>query len=348
MLARPTPIVLADLRFVGLGRGFRITDVFDEEAVGIGQDGEVYLLDLNSGTSSQLSKDGARKFDAVISAEHIAWMDRSRQIKIYYSGSRPPEGFAADIFLMDRETGEVRRITEAPAKRWGLRIHGSRLVWEDNRNEIEEHYTHYDIYAYDIERDVEIPIAVAPGSQRNPAIHGDTVVWADNRNSKTLGTSKSGCGDCPDNRFDIYSYDFATGLDRPLVETNGLNQAPAISANFVAWKAYDEEGRRTSAIHILDRETGEIETVASDVHSLWGPALTDAYLLWTVDSACDVGHAPGEWRNGVYFRSLATDEVRRLSNYVEPRAILGEGVTVITERCMVPGSGRVYAVFLDD
>ena len=71
--------------------------------------------------------------------------------------------------------------------------------------------------AYDIETDEEIPVAVAPGAQQWPAIHGDMVVWADNRNSPVMGTRIAGCHNCPDNRFDIYSYDLTTGEERPLV-----------------------------------------------------------------------------------------------------------------------------------
>ena len=51
-------------------------------------------------------------------------------------------------------------------------------------------------------------------------------------------------------------------------------------------------------------------------------------------------------QTGVFTLSLDTEDVRQLSNYVEPRAILGDDVTVVTETCWGPGSGRVYALFL--
>ena len=64
----------------------------------------------------------------------------------------------------------------------------------------------FDIYAYDLVQDVEIPVAVMPGQQRAPAIHGDMVVWSDNRNRPEDAPSREGCSNCPDNPFDIYAY----------------------------------------------------------------------------------------------------------------------------------------------
>ena len=105
--------------------------------------------------------------------------------------------------MLDLSTGNKRRITENPAKRYGLQISGNRLVWKDNRNEFGEHYSHYDIYAYDLEADAEKAAVVQPGAQKLGAIEGDRIVWADNRNSVILATDRSGCFECPDNRFDI-------------------------------------------------------------------------------------------------------------------------------------------------
>jgi hypothetical protein len=50
-------------------------------------------------------------------------------------------------------------------------------------------------------------------------------------------------------------------------------------------------------------------------------------------------------QTGVFAYDLRTDEVRQLSNYVEPRITLDGDVVVINEGCLMPG--RVYAVFLD-
>ena len=246
--------------------------------------------------------------------------------------------------MLDLNTGDRRRITEAPAKRSGLKISGKRLVWLDNRNEFGEHYTHRDIYAYDLEADEEIAVAVAAGAQHWVAIEGDRVVWVDNRNSAILGTDRSGCFQCPDNRFDIYLYDFTTGEELVLDDSGANNTMPDIHGDRVVWRDFDEEGR--TAIRLYDLDTGERRTLASP--SLSGvdrPLVSGDYVAWTVGRACDVIEVPSsDVPTGAFAYDLRTDEVRQLSNYIEPSITLDRMVVVIREGCQV--GGRVYAVFL--
>ena len=55
------------------------------------------------------------------------------------------------------------------------------------------------------------------GQKLMSAIHGDMVVWSDNRDGPDLGTSKTGCTNCSDNRFDVYSYNVDTAEEKLLV-----------------------------------------------------------------------------------------------------------------------------------
>ena len=104
---------------------------------------------------------GTGRDQPVISGDTVAWTDQSREIETHDNNSRAARSLADDIFVLDLNSGETRRITEVPAKRSGLKISGKRLVWLDNRNELGEHYAHYDIYAYDLETNEEIAVAVA-------------------------------------------------------------------------------------------------------------------------------------------------------------------------------------------
>ena len=117
----------------------------------------------------------------------------------------------------------------------------------------------FDIYAYDLVQDVEIPVAVVPGQQMAPAIHGDMVVWSDNRNRLEHAPSRAGCSNCPDNPFDIYSYNLKTAEERPLAETGGYNGWPSIHGQRVTWQRFQE--RNESAIVLLDLETVESQEV---------------------------------------------------------------------------------------
>ena len=341
----PTPIPLTGLKVVELGSEFWPTDLSGDRLVGIGRDGEVYLANVRTGEIRQLTNDGHRKRRPVISGDIVAWTDQSREIETHDNNSRTARGLADDIFVLDLNSGETRRITEVPAKRSGLKISGNRLVWLDNRNEFGEHYTHRDIYAYDMEADEEIAVAVAAGAQHWVAIEGDRVVWVDNRNSPILGTDRSGCFQCPDNRFDIYLYDFKTGEELVLDDSGANNTMPDIHGDRVVWRDFDDDGR--TAIRLFDLDTGERRTLASpDLSGVDWPLISGDYVVWTVGKACDVIEVPPiDAPPGVFAYDQRTDEVKQLSNYVEPSITLDGTVVVIHEACQV--GGRAYAVFLE-
>ena len=342
---RPTPMALPGLKVVELGSEYRPTDLSGDQMVGRGRDGEVYLANVRTGAVHQLTNDGHRKIEPVISGNLIAWTDQRREIEVPDNDKDAPRRLADDIFVLDLNTDEQRRITEVSAMRRGLQFSGHRLVWHDKRNEIGEHYTQWDIYAYDLEADREIAVAVASGSQRHAALHDDVVVWADNRNRPKDSTVRVGCLDCPDNRFDIYLYDFNAGGELVLDASGANNSDPAIHGQHVVWRGYDLKGH--TAIHYYDLSTGHKRTLVSpDLSGVDRPLVSGDYVVWTVGVACDViTDPPSDVPTGVFAYDLRTDEVRQLSNYIEPRIILDGQVVVINEGCHMPG--RVYAVFLD-
>ena len=74
--------------------------------------------------------------------------------------------------------------------------------------------------------------------------------------------------------------------------------------------------------------------------------ISEDYVVWAVAEHCDVfGIPPSKAQTGVYAYRLKTAEVRQLSNYVEPMAMLRANVALIAEACF--GVRRQYAVHLD-
>ena len=302
-------------------------------------------MEIETGEKRRVTSDGHAKRNPAISADYLAWIDHRRQIEIAVEGSSP---FSDDIFVLDLAMGEQRRITEDPARRVGLRISGHRLVWMDKRNEMDGHYASYDIYGYDLEADEEIPIAVGPGAQRGAIIDGDTVVWSDNRNSPVVTAPSpdlpdQGCAECPENRFDIYAYDFTTGEERVLVSNGYKNTASSFEGELLGWLAFHPEQPR--ALKVLNVDTGKEHTVAEDVGTYYGPAVSQGRVGWVSDFSCDVGPAPHRDTTGAWVRSLATGETWRVSNYVEPVVALHGNVAFVFERCSA--RSRFYAVFLE-
>ena len=136
----PTPLQRSGSKVVELPTDFRPTEFVGDRTAGIGPDGEVYLLNVTNGERRQVTNDGHPKIEAVISGDYVAWTDQRRKIRLPGRDGASPR-YSTDIFLRDLNTGKERRITDVPAKRRGLRVSGSRLVWQDNRNELYERYT---------------------------------------------------------------------------------------------------------------------------------------------------------------------------------------------------------------
>ena len=325
-----TPQIANWLRTVELDPEYRPVYVVDREYAAIGPDNQIYLVNIETGEINKVSDDGCPQCQAVFSEHYAAWTNRSD-----------------DIFVLDRGTGEERRITEDSARRRALKISGPWLVWMDRRNESGQHYANFDIYGYNMKTGEEIPVAIAPGSQRSPSIHGNTVVWADNRNSPLAGARNQGlpdpgCFNCPENRSDIHALDLTTGEERVLVETGYYNEAPEIYGTYLAWRAHDP--KRLPELRLLDLESGHVQMIAEAGNFWSGPSLSEEYLVWSTSWPCDVGPR-GDLDTGVFAQHLQTGERWKLTDYVEPSAIISGSMVVITERCQV--GGREYAVFLE-
>ena len=344
-----TPLApLDEAKVVELSTDIHVTDVFGDDAVGFDQDGELWLMNIRTGDSRQLTDDGHPKRGAALSADQVAWTDQRRRIPLPgYSGPI----FSRDVFVRNRNTGEERRITDAPASRHGLHISGARLVWQENRKGLlEGRRWDFDIYAYDLDHDLEIPVAVTPGRQEMPAMHGDTVVWSYNPNPPARGTAKPGSTTKPDNRFDIYSYNLATEEEEPLVETGDYNWLPSIHGELVVWQRFRTEGE--SDIVLLDLGTGEQKVIGAGGRRESRPSISKDYVTWRVTETCDVSGfrgfrelLRGKVTNGVYAYGLETGELRRLSRDKEPKALLSGNVALVTEGCH--WITRQYAVPLD-
>ncbi len=343
-----TVVPLDEAKVVELSTDIHVTDVFGDDAVGFDEEGELWLMNIRTGGLSQLTSDGHPKWNAVLSADHVAWTDQRRMVRL--PGYSAPI-ISSDVFVRNRHTGKERRITDELASRRGLRISGARLVWQDNREGLlEDRRWDFDIYAYDLERDLEIPVAVTPGREDTPAIHGDTVVWTHNPNKPPRGLAKPGSTAKPDNRFNIYSYNLATGEKRTLVETGEHNVIPSIHAGLLVWQRF--RGENESDIILLDLDTGEQKVIGAGGRQESRPSISEGYVIWRVSETCDVGGFPrfrdllrSRVRTGVYAYGLRTGEVSRLSGDKEPRAVLTGNVALVTEGCH--RITRQYAVSLD-
>ena len=315
---------------------FRPLDLHGDQYVSIGPNGEIYLIDWRSNQRTQITDDGLKKGEAVLSEQYIAWTAQQEEIMV-----RDYPVALHDIFVQNRLTGEQKRITKTPAPRWQLAIDGSRLVWVDKRNELENHYTEYDIYAYDLATDTEYPIALAPGAQIHPSIHGELIVWQDNRNSPHRGTGRAGGENLAGNRYDIYIYDFLTQIGSAIVEEDAwLKSNPSVHNTHVVFEGYNGKNS-PSNVYMLELETNVIHQLTQSLPDENNPILSDDRILWTITQACDVevnrigGDIPETEipQPGVYIFDLNTRRLQRLTNYVQSSAFLDGRTVLIMESC---------------
>ena len=84
---------LSGVKVVELPTDFRPTGFLGDRAAGIGQDGEVYLLNVTNGERLQVTDDGHPKYEAVISEDYMAWRTSGGR-SICREGTAPIRGTA--------------------------------------------------------------------------------------------------------------------------------------------------------------------------------------------------------------------------------------------------------------
>ncbi len=283
----------------------------------------LYLIEIESGRRFVISENGGWG-DVVVTQTTVAWIDDGGQVQQYN--------------LVSRETQQVTRV---PAERFNLVGNDRWLVWQDKRNETgDENYYAADIYAYDLLTGAEIAVAVADGVQQQPTLSGDRVVWADNRHSPVRGQPLEGCGNCPDNPFDIYSYNLHTGETAVLVADGKHNAQPTISGNQVAWITFGE------GIKVLDLTTGVVATAVPYQQGMAQPWLYANQLRYVIKQDCDVILMDETGQEvpaitGAFLHDLASRETIQLTSYKEPLVLHNRANVVIGEGCMT-GFETVY------
>ena len=80
---------------------FRPLDLHGDQYVSIGPNGEIYLIDWRSNQRTQITDDGLKKGEAVLSEQYIAWTAQQEEIMV-----RDYPVALHDIFVQNRLTGE--------------------------------------------------------------------------------------------------------------------------------------------------------------------------------------------------------------------------------------------------
>lgn len=187
----------------------------------------------------------------------LVWADLRNDPHVKVSGEQQvqPNLWNWDIMLMDLATGEVVPVTKHTAAQWRPHTDGRTIVWEDSRNDTTNDYYGYpDIYSYDIETGTELRLTNGQGGHFRPRVDSGKVVWMDGRNNVKVGGAR-GCGNCPENNWDIYGHDLAARQEFMVATAPSMEDSPDISGDRIVWIERGTGGQ----VHLLNLQTGERE-----------------------------------------------------------------------------------------
>ncbi len=263
---------------------------------------DLYLYDLSTNTDHRLTNtpNSADFYYPEISGNLIVWTSETII-----------NGVANDdIYLCEYNplTGDCPSypISTAPGNQLFPQIDGTRIVWQDRRNQ----GSYYDIYYCEYNRaDHTCPerrITTSSTASDASSISGNRIVWSDLRNSNFLG--------------DVYLYDLLTSTERRITTTQNV-RGVSISGDRIVWTGYSTPVEsayvydlRTNtqqqivinnnthvyganifgnfialtgnywpneSVYLYNIAQGTMQRVTSDFHSSFSPSISGTKMIWT-------------------------------------------------------------------
>lgn len=276
--------------------------------------GDVWLYDIPTGKRMALTErtvdlnTAVDHFEPVISGDIVVWSEVRAITNAYHE---------PDIVAFNLTTGKRTLVATGPFDKSGVRISGSRIVWEDYRKDPVDR----DIYLYDMATGQERDISDARGIQSDPKISGDYVVWNDHR----------------DGDWDVHMYDISNGKET--IIATGLNEQEAadISGNRIVWmewpsmlryNPYDDGNR----LMMYDLETAKEYQVQKDVPGMFAPAISGNRIIFM-----DLAHIPADQRDRQRENTVQEISLFTLDPDVFPLSLSAETEPTITSHTL-PGA----------
>ena len=262
--------------------------VFAKEKQG-GQYDNVYLFDLFTFETTQITSLSKPQGDAHIAGDNVVWVD-GRNIKNEWDPN-------PDIYLWDLGKGLEHPVVTAPLGQYGVTIAGRIVAWRDDRHM--DATIDGDIYLYDMGPDGRMGTAddrgehrltPDPADQTAPAVTVDEdgrvrVVWADFRDDAD-GKCDMACD------WNVYLADsgpdgvFGTEDDIgpiPLTSQKDEQQSPTTWGQRVAWLDAQGGNWMDPDIHVYDLGPDRLHGTADDGGELTLPVPTkepDHLSMW--------------------------------------------------------------------
>ncbi len=185
------------------------------------------------------------------------WGNRAvfEEIDVSKIDSHPLE---ISLVTYNTSTGSVgsQIITSTKADPLSPAIYKDKIVWQDLRN------GNWDIYLYDLAKNIEKPIISNNSNQTMPAIYGDKIAWQDNRNGN----------------WDIYMYDLTQKKEIRITTDTHDQVNPAIYGDKIVWQ--DNRNSNQWDIYMYDLSKKKESRITTDKRAQMNPAIDGSVIVW--------------------------------------------------------------------
>ncbi|OPY56240.1 MAG: Protein TolB [Pelotomaculum sp. PtaU1.Bin035] len=245
---------------------------------------ELRVYNLATGNEDTVPTRGKHIWGFDVEGANVVWADLRNEIRDPMR--QEPSGQYTykdselnwDVFLYNLETKELKQLTHEPAAQRNPRVWQHYVVWEDNRDDTtDDNYGVWNIYLYDLESGEEARITSGESDHIHPRIRDGKVVWQDSRNN--MDERFLGCGNCPENNWDIYLYDILTGDEQAVAIGPTMECDPDVSGDLVVWAEYRDLNNADILMKELD--SGEVTKVTDDYFHQWQPRVDNGRVVWT-------------------------------------------------------------------
>jgi beta propeller repeat protein len=195
-----------------------------------------------------------------------------------------------DIFLLDRNTGEVRQITDDEYVQTEPRVYGDTIIWLDARH-VEGYHNPdvFDIYAYDLKTNQGTRLTSSTSVENNFLnISGNIIVWSDNRHAIKVKTHP---GNEPNYNNEIYAYDLITNKEYRITDYDGNDHYPAIDGNHIVWLR--QFSLNEAEIFLYDLEKKQETQISKGRYAAYGPSVSGDVIVWA-DARISHGNTSGD------------------------------------------------------
>jgi beta propeller repeat protein len=174
---------------------------------------DIYMYDLVTSKETAISTDASDEMYPCVYGKLVIWWTKNAENSFW--------GYHLTSYNID--TKQKTQLNNLVMMAVPLDMYENRIVYQDmGRTGVYE-----DIFMFDLNTNMEIPICTKSGGQIRPRIFGDRIVWGDTRNSDGI------------DKTDVYMYDLSTKEETRITSNSVTNRGgspmPDIYMNKIVW-----------------------------------------------------------------------------------------------------------------